>query len=112
MTRVSEANEKLYLAFGRPLIKALISHPLQGQILRWMNPARVSRYIWSDRVAPWMKGFEPLAALAKQHRRPSDENNTFRYAERRLSDNIVTALDAYRDSRDAALELIFEAMYR
>jgi hypothetical protein len=112
MARVSEANEKLYLAFGRPVMKTLIWHPLQGKALRWMNPARVSRYIWSDRVMPWMKGFELLAGWAKQNRRPCDEKNTFRYAERRLSDNIETGLDAYRDTRDAMLELIFEATYR
>ena len=112
MTSISVANEKLYLTFGRPLIKSLIWHPSQGHFLRWINPARMSRYIWSDRVMPWMKGFETLAQWVKDNRKKVDENNTLRYAERRTSDNIVAALDAYRAERDTISELIWEALYR
>lgn len=112
MTSISEANEKLYLNFGRPLVKSLVWHPSQGQFLRWMNPARVSRYIWSDRVMPWMKGFEVLAQWVKDNRSQVDAKNTLSYAERRTSDNIIAALDAYRAERDTITELIFEAIYR
>ncbi len=112
LTRISEANENLYLEFGRPLVRALVSSPMHAQILRWMNPSRVSRYMWSDRVNPWMRMFEPWAAWVKENRRKVDEKNTLKYAERRLSDNIVAALDAYRSERDTAYELLFELMYR
>ncbi|PKN53181.1 MAG: poly(3-hydroxyalkanoate) synthetase [Deltaproteobacteria bacterium HGW-Deltaproteobacteria-13] len=112
MCQVSEANEKLYLAFGRPIVKALMWHPQQAAILRWFHPARVSRYIWSDRLNPGMKGFEEMAKWVKDNRSKTEEHNTFRYMERRTSDLIATALDAFRDERDTLLEVLFEITYK
>jgi len=112
MDRLSVVNENLYLAFGRPLVKTLIRHPQQAAALRWLYPARVSRYIWSDQVNPWMKIFESWAAWIKDNRSKADEANTFSYIERRHSENIATFLDACRDIRDTGIEVIFEAIYR
>jgi len=77
------ANENLYLAFGRPLVKSLIRHPQQAAALRWLHPARVSRYIWSDQVSPWMKIFESWALWVRDNRSQAQESNTFSYIERR-----------------------------
>ena len=112
MNRLSVANENLYLAFGRPLVKSLIRQPQQAAALRWLYPARVSRYIWSDQVTPWMKAFESWAAWVKNNRSKAAESNTFSYIERRRSENIETFLDAFRDIRDTWTEVIFEAIYR
>ena len=112
MNRVSEVNDNLYLAFGRPLVKSLIVHPQQATALRWLQPGRVSRYIWSDQVSPWMKVFESWAAWINDNRSKVQESNTFSYIERRRSENIETTLNAFRDIRDTWNEVIFEAIYR
>jgi hypothetical protein len=112
MNRVSEVNDNLYMAFGRPLVKSLIVHPKQAAALRWLQPARVSRYVWSDQVNPWMKVFEPWAAWVNENRSKAQESNTFSYIERRRSENMETSLDAFRDIRDTWIEVIFEAIYR
>jgi len=112
MDRLSVANENLYLAFGRPFVKSLIRHPQQAAALRWLHPARVSRYVWSDQVSPGMKIFDSWASWVKDNRSRAQESNTFSYIERRHSDNIATFLDACRDIRDTGLEVIFEAIYR
>ena len=112
MNRLSVANENLYLAFGRPLIKSLIRHPQQAAALRWLHPSRFSRYVWSDQVSPWMKIFESWASWVKDNRSKAQDSNTFSYIERRNSENIATLLDACRDIRDTGTEVIFEAIYR
>jgi len=48
----------------------------------------------------------------KDNRSKTDEHNTFRYMERRTSDFIATALDAFRDERDTLLEALFEITYK
>jgi len=81
------------------------------EALRWMSPMRVSRYMYSDRVNPFMKMFELAAGQVKAQRQAADESNTFRYAERRMSDSIVAKLDAYRDGRDSMAEMTFNMLY-
>lgn len=110
LVEVSKANEELYLQFGRPLMKMIMSG-VNTEALRWMSPMRVSRYIYSDRVNPFMKVFELMAGQVKAQRQAADETNTFRYAERRMSDNIVAKLNAYRDTRDSMAEMTFNMLY-
>jgi len=110
MAAVSRANEALYLAYGRPLVRQLTAGS-SPELLRWLHPARVSRYAWSERVSPAMALLPPLAALAKAQRRPVDGDNLFLALERRLSDAVVSALDAWRDERDNAFESFFTMLY-
>ena len=110
MAEVSQANEAMYLQHGRPLVKAMMAG-VNPEALRWMSPMRVSRYMYSDRVNPFMKSFDMLAGQVKAQRQVADESNAFRYAERRMSDNIVALLDAYRDVRDSMSELAFDMIY-
>lgn len=110
MVAVSRANEALYLQIGRPWMKLLMSG-VNPEALRWLSPMRVSRYKYSDRVNPFMKTFELWAGQVKANRQAADESNSFRYAERRMSDNIVALLDAYRDVRDSTAELAFDILY-
>jgi hypothetical protein len=110
IAEVSRANEALYLKWGRPLVRSLVS-PLAAEPIKWLGHARASRAAYSDRVNPMMKAFEGLAAIVKRNRRPVDPSNTFLYAERRFSDSMVTALDAYRRGRDNSSELLFRLMY-
>jgi hypothetical protein len=110
MAAVSKANEALYLAYGRPLVRALTAG-WPFPILRWLHPARTQRYLLSDRVSPAMGIWEPLAAMARTSRRPVGKDNLFRELERRLSDAVVASLDAWRDGRDNALEAFFTMLY-
>jgi len=111
VVEVSRANEALYLQFGRPILKSLIAYRWQADLLRSLSPARVSRYCFSDRVNPLMGIFGLWADYVTSMRRPADRTNTFRYAESRLSDHIVSILDAYREQRDNISELLFKTSY-
>lgn len=106
----SRANEELYLKYGRPVVRAMTA-ALQPEMVRWLNPARVRRYAFSDRVNPAMSVFEHLAHTVRQNRKKVDTTNTYLYAERRFSDAVVTFLDGYRRSRDNASELTFRLLY-
>ena len=67
--------------------------------------------VYSDRINPAMGMFKQLAHQVQQNRRPTSANNAFRYAEQRNSENIVSLLDAYRDLRDNAAEVLFDMIY-
>ena len=107
---VSRANEELYIRYGRPLVRAMITPPV-AMALKWLNPARVSRYMYAEKVNPWMHMFVPWTRQVEQHRMAVDDSNTFRYAEHRLAENLTSLLDAVRDIRDNASEILFDATY-
>ncbi|MDY0004262.1 MAG: DUF3141 domain-containing protein, partial [Polyangia bacterium] len=110
MAAVSKANEALYLNYGRPLVRALTAG-WPFELMRWLHPARTSRYLLSDRVSPSMGVWAPLAAMARSGRRPVGKDNLFLELEKRLSDAVVSGLDAFRDGRDNALEAFFTMLY-
>ena len=49
---------------------------------------------------PWMKGVQRLAAGVTAARRPVAADNPFLALQTKVSEQIITALDAYRDARD------------
>jgi vacuolar-type H+-ATPase catalytic subunit A/Vma1 len=54
---------------------------------------------------------EKLAVEVKADRRPAASNNPFLQMQKQISDQIIIALDAYRDTRDRIEEEIFFAVY-
>ncbi len=110
MAAVSEANESLYMNYGRPLVRAMMQG-VDHKAMRWLNPSRLSRYGFSDKVNPAMSVFEGLAEMVRKDRKRASDKNVMLYAESRLSDYMVTLLDSYRNQRDNASELLFRLMY-
>jgi hypothetical protein len=109
VARLSEINEGLYRTFVSPLIKPWISEAT-AETGRRLHPNRLQHLLWSDRN-PWMQPVERLAAEVRARRRPVAADNPFVALERRMSENIESALTRYGDARDRMTARVFNAVY-
>ncbi len=107
---VSGINDWLYNTFAGPWVR-LFSTPASAEIMKQTHPLRVNKYIFSDRINPFMQLFAMLSPVVKDHRHPVSEDNVFQTLEKNISANIVTTLDAYQSLRDRFDETLFFAIY-
>lgn len=107
--RVSELNNAVYRTFMQPLIKASVM-PQMVEMLFNYNPLRLSYTAFSS-DKPYMKGVEKLAQNVRTQRQPVEESNPFFQLQETISQQINTALDAYRDLRDKMVEKSFFSIY-
>lgn len=107
--RVAEVNQHIYDTFASPWVRAM-SNELSAQWLRALHPARLERELATD-VNPWMAWIGALAPLVREHRAPVSADNPLLTLEHAASAQIVSALDQFRDLRDAWYERAFEAIY-
>jgi hypothetical protein len=107
--RISETNLSLYRAFAQPAVRALASAPL-AQWLQKLHPLRVQYELFSD-ANPLMAGIGRMAEWVKEHRRPAAKDNPFIALQEAVSEQIVAALDSWRDARDTAAERTFFSVY-
>ena len=109
VARVSEMNLLAYRKFMQPWIKALASQPM-ADMAKALNPLRFSYTIFADRN-PAMKGVQKLAAGVAAARKTVEDTNPFLAMQKRISDQIVSGLDAYRVARDQMQEKMFFGIY-
>ena len=109
VARLSELNLSLYRAFLQPFVRTLANQPM-ADLARAMNPLRLSYTIFAD-SNPWMKGLQPLTAAVSAARRPVAADNPFLSLQKKASEQIIAALDAYRDARDPLEEQTFFGFY-
>ena len=107
---VSEWNEAIYKAFASPWVRATAS-PLTALLRKWLHPMRVSRYMFSERLNPWMAGLPALAAALPRDPRGASPENPWMRVEQSVSQQIVLALEKYRKSRDQGYERLFSSIY-
>ena len=107
--RISEINEGLYDTFVRPFVRPW-GNDLVAAWLRLMHPQRFWRLALSD-LNPAMWPVRLAADLVRTDRRPVSEDNPLRSAERVVSEQIVSGLNAYRDMRDNWMEQLFYSIY-
>ncbi|MCX8102159.1 MAG: DUF3141 domain-containing protein [Geminicoccaceae bacterium] len=108
--RVSEINLGLYRTFLQPWVRS-IANPTLAETLRVLHPARLQYTLFSDRN-PFLAPIGPLAEQVRAQRDPAlARDNPFRQLERTTSEQIVAALDAWRDLRDQLQETTFFAIY-
>ena len=107
---VSERCEAFYRTFVSPSVRAATS-PLTALLQKWLHPMRVSRYVFSERLNPWMACVAPLAARLPHDPRGSSPDNPWMRMETMTSDAIAFALDRYRDTRDAGYERVFSMLH-
>jgi hypothetical protein len=107
--RLSDINQGLYRALLSPLIKSLTTEQ-SAEWLRRAHPHRMRYEFFSDRN-PLMQPIAGLTDGIRANRRPVSEDNLFLRAQEALSDQIVKALDLYRDSRDRMSEAFFMNLY-
>ena len=108
--QVSEWNELMYKALVSPWVRAM-SSPLTALVQKWLHPMRVSRYMFSDRLNPWMIPFGLVAPYLPANPRGSAPDNPWIQFEQLLSQSIITGLDQYRKVRDQTSESEFSALY-
>lgn len=107
---LSEQNEELYKSFVSPWITAL-ANPFSAEALKWLHPMRMSRYMFSEQLNPWMIPVKALAPAVERVRRPASEDNVFVQTERAASKAIASSLKNYQESRDTASELLFARVF-
>jgi len=107
---VSERNEQLYSTFVSPWVRAF-ANPVSAEWLKWMHPMRAGRYLFSEKLNPWMAGVALLAPWVRAQRQRVAEDNPLLAGERAMSRQISSALDDYRVGRDGAAEALFKQLY-
>lgn len=107
---VSEANEAFYRTWVSPWVRAL-ANPASAELFRELHPMRLSRYVWSERLNPWMAAVPAMSKVVAQHRCPAPADNPFRQAEQLWQNAVSQSLEAGRLARDRWLESLFGVMY-
>ncbi len=87
------------------------SSELTAEATRASHPSRLERSLATN-ANPWMAWVGALAPLVREHRHPVSQDNPFVTVERAVSAQITSALDQYRDARDAWYEQVFEFLYQ
>jgi len=107
--RVSEINLGLYRTLLQPFVKAAINE--QGaDWLRKLNHAELPYELFSQRN-PLMQQVAQLAEQVREQRQPVSADNPLLQWQAAMSQAIISALDGYRDLRDASIERIFLSVY-
>ncbi len=109
VARLSEANQGMYRTFVSPLVRALTTEQ-SAEWLRQLHPHRVRFELFSDKN-PWMQSIRGLAEGVRANRKPVARDNPFLAFQEAVSNQIIDALDRYRDTRDQATEAFFLNFY-
>jgi hypothetical protein len=108
--RLSEINERIYLQYVSPIVRALANEPT-ASLVRTLHPGRVRQYVFSDRVNPAMKSIKIAAERVRKNRRQISDDNVFVKLEQTFSESLVRSLHLLRDVRDNSQELLFNAIF-
>jgi Protein of unknown function (DUF3141) len=108
--KISEINDRLYQTFLSPWIRAAVN-PWVAELLRWLHPMRMSRYLFSESFNPLMHGVAALTKTVSNNRIPLPENHPFLKLERAAIKNTSQAIDQMTRCRDAVEERAFGFLY-
>ena len=109
VARLSEAGERLYDLFLRPVVRSAVSRE-SANAMAQLHPLRLSRWGASSRN-PAMLPVAGLAEALRAHRRPAAADNPFVMGERLWAEAVERGWNLARDLRHAWLELAFFAVY-
>ncbi len=107
--RVSERNLDAYRKFVQPWVKSMVT-PQMAELMRKWHPLRVQYDAFNSRN-PLMKAVANMADKAREERKPADPDNPFLAFQERMSKQIVSSLDQWRDQQEALSEAMFLAIY-
>ena len=107
--RVSEKNLDAYRKFVQPWVKSMVT-PQVAELMRKWHPLRLQYDAFNSRN-PFMKAVENMADKAREKRKPVTEDNPFLAFQERMSKQIVSSLDQWRDQQEALSEAMFLAIY-
>jgi hypothetical protein len=107
--RVSETNLALYRTFIQPMVRAAASAPVADWIQQ-MHPLRLQYGMFSDQN-PAMAQVASLAEQIRKDRQPLSADNPFVAMQEHFSNQIVSALDSWREASEKMSERTFLAIY-
>jgi pimeloyl-ACP methyl ester carboxylesterase len=107
--RVSEINLSLYRAFMQPMVKAIFTPQVAEWLKRW-DTGRMQYEAFTD-ANPFMPALASAAEKVREQRKPASADNPFIVAQEKASEQIVKALDAWRESQEQLSEKMFLAIY-
>ncbi len=107
--RVSEINLSLYRAFMQPMVKAIFTPQVAEMLKRW-DTGRLQYEAFTD-GNPFMPAVAKAAEQVREQRKPASADNPFIVAQEKVSDQIVKALDAWRETQEKLSEQMFLAIY-
>jgi pimeloyl-ACP methyl ester carboxylesterase len=107
--RVSEINLSLYRTFVQPMVRAFVSAPV-ADWMRQLLPLRLQYELFSDQN-PAMASVAALAGQVRENRKSVVSDNPLVAMQENFSNQIVTALDAWRQASETLSERMFLAIY-
>jgi hypothetical protein len=107
--RVSEMNLEAYRKYLQPWVKSMVT-PQMAELTRNWHPLRWQYEAFSSQN-PLMTAVENAAEKARDERKPAAKDNPFLAFQERMSKQIVSSLDQWRDSTEALSEAMFLAIY-
>ena len=107
--RVSDTNLALYRTFAQPVVQAMVSAPL-ADWMRKLHPLRLQYELFSD-ANPLMGSVALLADQARSNRKAVTGENPFAAMQENFSNQIVRALDGWREATEKFAEQTFLAVY-
>jgi len=109
VARLSEINKGLYNAFLSPVVKSLVTEA-SAERMRELHPLRM-RYTAFSSKNPLMRDVPALAEKVRAQRKPVGSDNIFLQMQEAMSQQIVDALERYKEVRDQATENFFLGVY-
>jgi len=107
--RVSQVNLWAYRNFVQPWSRACVS-PQMAEWGRRLHPLRMQYEVFAG-GNPATRAIAEMADTVREHRKPVAANNPFLAVQEMVSQNIVNALDGWRDVQEALSETIFLSVY-
>ena len=107
--RVSEINLSLYRTVVQPMVRAFVGAPV-ADWMRQLHPLRLQYELFSDQN-PAMTPVAALAGQVRENRKSAAADNPFVVMQENFSNQIVTALDAWREASETLSERMFLAIY-
>ncbi len=108
--QVSEINDRLYQTFVSPWVRATVN-PWTAEVLKWLHPMRLSRYLFSESFSPWMYSIAVLGEVISKNRAPLRQDHPFLEQERRAVARASEGIEQATHLRDSAEEQIFSLSY-
>ncbi len=109
VARLSDVVQGLYRTLLQPAVRAA-STEWSAAGLRRLNAHRLRFELFSDRN-PWLAPLAAAAGAVRAHRRPAAPDNPFLAWQAAVSEQMVGALDAFRETRDRWVEETFLGLY-
>ena len=103
--RVSEINLALYRAFAQSMVQAIFT-PQVAEMIKYWDPGRLQYEAFTD-ANPLMPMLAKAAEEASENRKPVAADNPFIVAQEKVSEQIVKALDAWRETQEKLSEVDF-----